>query len=92
MLSASNVYSALAVFVLFLHALFIVWVVFGAFVTRSRPSGGDIIMHGVQNGLGWLGPLHRALDWIDGCIAVTDAEIEEIYAAVLDGTPVEIQR
>ena len=37
MLAASGVYSALAVFVLFLHALFIVWVVFGAFVTRSRP-------------------------------------------------------
>ena len=37
MLSASNVYSALAVFVLFLHTLFIVWVVFGAFVTRSCP-------------------------------------------------------
>lgn len=35
--AASSVYSALAVFVLFLHALFIVWVVFGAFVTRSRP-------------------------------------------------------
>ena len=32
-----NVYSALAVFVLFLHALFIVWVVFGALVARSRP-------------------------------------------------------
>jgi hypothetical protein len=36
--SASNVYSALAVVVLFLHALFIVWVIFGAFVTRSRPK------------------------------------------------------
>jgi len=34
---ASGVYSALAVFVLGLHALFILWVVFGAFVTRSRP-------------------------------------------------------
>lgn len=31
------VYSALAVFVLFLHALFIVWIVFGAFVVRDRP-------------------------------------------------------
>lgn len=31
-------FCALAVFVLFLHALFIVWVVFGAFVTRSRPA------------------------------------------------------
>jgi hypothetical protein len=36
-LSALNVYFALAVVVLFLHALFIVWIVFGAFVARSRP-------------------------------------------------------
>jgi hypothetical protein len=34
---ASNFYSALATAVLFLHALFILWVVFGALVTRSRP-------------------------------------------------------
>jgi murein L,D-transpeptidase YafK len=54
--------------------------------------GGDIMIYGIQNGLGWLGPLHRAMDWTDGCIAVTDAEIEEIYSAVPDGTPVEIQR
>jgi hypothetical protein len=37
-ISASNVYFALAVFILFLHALFIVWIVFGAFLTRSRPA------------------------------------------------------
>jgi hypothetical protein len=34
---AANVYSALASAVLVLHALFIVWVVFGALLTRSRP-------------------------------------------------------
>jgi uncharacterized protein DUF2784 len=34
---ASSLYSVLAVSVLFLHALFILWVVFGALVTRSRP-------------------------------------------------------
>jgi murein L,D-transpeptidase YafK len=54
--------------------------------------GGDIMIHGIQNGLGWLGSLHRAADWTDGCIAVTDAEIDEIYAAVPDGTPIEIRR
>src|SRR5215467_11735757 len=32
-----SIYSGLAVFVLLLHVLFIVWVVFGALVTRSRP-------------------------------------------------------
>jgi hypothetical protein len=34
--AASSIYSALAILVLILHALFILWVVFGAFVTRSR--------------------------------------------------------
>ena len=57
----------------------------------SEP-GGDIMIHGIQNGLGWLGPLHRIVDWTDGCIAVTDSEIEEIWSAVPDGTPVEIRQ
>jgi hypothetical protein len=35
---APNLYSALATAVLLLHALFIVWVVFGALLTRSRPA------------------------------------------------------
>lgn len=37
MQAGSSLYSALAIFVLLLHALFIVWVVFGALVTRSCP-------------------------------------------------------
>ncbi len=36
MQAASSFYSSLAIFVLLLHALFILWVVFGALVTRSR--------------------------------------------------------
>jgi murein L,D-transpeptidase YafK len=54
--------------------------------------GGDIMIHGIENGLGWIGSLHRAVDWTDGCMAVTDPEIEEIWVAVPDGTPVEIRR
>ncbi|HEV3072798.1 MAG TPA: L,D-transpeptidase family protein [Thermoanaerobaculia bacterium] len=53
--------------------------------------GGSIMIHGIKSGLGWLGPLHRMIDWTDGCMAVTDREIEEIYAAVPNGTPVEIR-
>jgi murein L,D-transpeptidase YafK len=52
--------------------------------------GGDIMIHGIKNGLAWLGPLHRISDWTQGCIAVTNAEIEEIWNMVKDGTPVEI--
>ena len=52
--------------------------------------GGDIMVHGLKNGLGWMGRLHRLWDWTDGCIAVTDSEIEEIWRSVRDGTPIEI--
>jgi murein L,D-transpeptidase YafK len=53
--------------------------------------GGDIFIHGLPNGYGWIGGAHRAHDWTDGCIAVTDQEIEEIWQLVDDGTPVEIR-
>jgi murein L,D-transpeptidase YafK len=53
--------------------------------------GGQIMIHGIRNGLGWIGPLHRAADWTDGCIAVTDSEMDEIWASVELGTPIEIQ-
>jgi len=32
------------------------------------------MIHGLRNGLGWPGALHRRTDWTVGCIAVTDAE------------------
>jgi murein L,D-transpeptidase YafK len=53
--------------------------------------GGLIMIHGIRNGLGWVGRLHRFFDWTDGCIAVTDAEIDEIWRMVEIGTPVEIK-
>jgi murein L,D-transpeptidase YafK len=53
--------------------------------------GGAIMIHGIRNGLGWLGRAHRAIDWTSGCVAVTNPEIEELWRAVPDGTPVEIR-
>jgi murein L,D-transpeptidase YafK len=53
--------------------------------------GGDIMIHGLPNGRGWIGPGHRAIDWTLGCIAVTDQEIDEIWNLVPVGTPVEIR-
>lgn len=52
--------------------------------------GGMIMIHGLRNGIGWIGSLHRLFDWTDGCIAVTNPEIEEIASAVPDGTPISI--
>ena len=54
--------------------------------------GGAIMIHGIRNGLGWIGNLHRLMDWTSGCIAVTNREIEEIWRAAPDGTDVEISQ
>jgi len=53
--------------------------------------GGDIMIHGLPNGFGWLGDAHRENDWTDGCIAVTDSEMDEIWEIVPDGTVIEIR-
>lgn len=58
---------------------------------RGVSPGGDIMVHGLPNGFGWLGESHRAQDWTDGCIAVTNKEIDEIWDLVPDGTPIEIR-
>jgi murein L,D-transpeptidase YafK len=55
------------------------------------PPGGDVFIHGLPNGYGWIGAGHRARDWTDGRIAVTDQEIEEIWSLVANVTPVEIR-
>jgi murein L,D-transpeptidase YafK len=55
------------------------------------PPGGAIMIHGLPNGLGWIGSAHRLYDWTSGCIAVTDAQMDEIWRVVPVGTPVEIR-
>jgi murein L,D-transpeptidase YafK len=52
---------------------------------------GVIMMHGSHNGLGRLGSLHHTIDWTDGCIAVTNSQIEESWSLVEVGTPIEIK-
>lgn len=50
----------------------------------GKPPGGDIFIHG--------GPLYQTTknDWTAGCIAVSDKEIERIYAMIKPGTPIII--
>ncbi len=51
----------------------------------GQDPGGDIFIHG-------RGPIYKrpGRDWTWGCIAVTDREMEDIYAMVRDGTPIRI--
>lgn len=53
--------------------------------------GGDVEIHGLPILFSVLGELHRRVDLTDGCIAVTNSEIDEIYPLVAVGTPVEIR-
>jgi len=58
---------------------------------RGVPAGYDIMIHGIQNGRGWIGAFHRWKDWTAGCIAVTDEEIEELWRVTPDGATIEIR-
>lgn len=62
-----------------------------AAAARGTSPGGDIMIHGLPNGRGWVGSRQWKEDWTDGCIAITDREMDWLYAAVPDGTPVEIR-
>jgi murein L,D-transpeptidase YafK len=50
--------------------------------------GGLIMIHGLPNGYGLAKALFTTRDWTDGCIAVTNEQIEEIWRLVKDGTPI----
>lgn len=56
------------------------------------PPGGAVMIHGLPNGKSYIGAAHRLYDWTLGCVAVTDAEIDEIWEMVPVGTPVEIRQ
>lgn len=53
--------------------------------------GGMIMIHGSPNHWRRAEKLLKSLDWTNGCIAVTNAEIEEIWSMVENGTPIEIK-
>ena len=53
--------------------------------------GGAIMIHGQKNGLSWLGFISQAFDWTDGCIAVTNDEMDEIWNSVKIGTSILIE-
>lgn len=65
-------------------------------ITRAQKynvePGGAIMIHGMKND--WnakTAARARNFNWTDGCIAVTDSDMDEIWNAVDVGTPIEIQ-
>ncbi|MGB8600815.1 MAG: L,D-transpeptidase family protein [Rhizomicrobium sp.] len=58
---------------------------------RGARMGGDVLIHGLRNGLGWVGHWHRAVSWTNGSVGLTNDEMDELYHVIPDGTPVEIR-
>ena len=63
-------------------------------IQRARaahvPSGGAIFIHGMSASFGHHDPVRFFVDWTDGCVAVGNIAIEEIWDAVDDGTVIEL--
>jgi murein L,D-transpeptidase YafK len=55
---------------------------------QGKPPGGDIFIHGQPNGYDGA-PIAR--DWTDGCIALSNAEIKQLWDVVPDGAVIDIQ-
>lgn len=60
----------------------------GCFADAHLPG---LVADGQRNGLGWLGNLAQRWNWTDGCVAVSNVAMEEIWRAVPNGTPIVIE-
>lgn len=57
---------------------------------RGVSPGGAVMIHGQRNGFGWMAPLVQRFDWTDGCIALSNADMDVVWTLVEPGTPIEI--
>ena len=63
---------------------------------QGRSAGSDIMIHGFPNpGLEGFEKfnsqlMHPQVNWTQGCIAMTNKEINEVYSLVKEQTPIEI--
>jgi murein L,D-transpeptidase YafK len=58
---------------------------------RGVSPGGDIMIHGQKNGYGRLSILVQRFNWTNGCIALSDRDMDYVWNAVKPGTPIEIR-
>lgn len=58
---------------------------------KGIKPGGDIFIHGMPNGKSWMWwKYNTRKDWTNGCIAMTDKDIKEMWELVSDNTPITI--
>ncbi len=59
--------------------------------SKGVSAGGFIMVHGQKNKLGWLSGMIQQFNWTDGCIALTNKEMDEFMSLVKVGTKIQIQ-
>lgn len=52
--------------------------------------GGQIMIHGQKNGFAAFATITQTINWTKGCIALTNEDIDQLWAAIDAGTPIEI--
>ncbi|RZL37692.1 MAG: hypothetical protein EOO96_04545 [Pedobacter sp.] len=57
----------------------------------GKPAGGDIKIHGLRNGIGFIHKFQRWFNWTNGCIALTNNEVDELYSSVKIGARINIK-
>ena len=57
---------------------------------KGVDPGGFIMIHGQKNGLGFLAPIMQLFNWTDGCIALSNKDMEDLWNLVQVGTPIQI--
>lgn len=64
-------------------------------IARAKKAGaspgGQIMIHGQKNGFGWLSGAAQQFDWTNGCVALSNADMEKVWKAVSPGTPIELR-
>lgn len=53
--------------------------------------GGDIMIHGQLNGWEWAAPIVQLFSWTDGCIALSNKDMDQVWSSIDPGTPIEIR-
>lgn len=59
-------------------------------MSRNLDPGGDIKIHGLKNGESRPASYVQSFDWTDGCIAISNQEMDQLLQLVEVGTPIDI--
>lgn len=59
--------------------------------SRGISAGDSIMIHGQKNHLGWLSFISQHFNWTNGCVALTNEDMDLVWKAVDAGTPIELK-